>query len=650
MPGGYSDAPLTAAQSQSFTDAPLPTFRESNAKDENGNAIVNAASDFLGEATQGINPVNIYHALKSIVMDLPGTMHQIGLAQGSLFQKAEQSYKNGDYLTAANQMKNYLIPIIGPRLEQSEDAARKGQYAKSLGVVADIGLQTALPAMAGKVTGASRAVLSGNPNPLEASAVRFGEANSVPIDAGTATGSQFVKNLQANAGNTLLGSGPVEAAQRGQSAALERVGGNLTRQTNPTMQASGVGPNGPVTMPGPPMSPVTAGEGVTAAFTKKIQDLHKQATTAYDRLRTLEQQRATPTQVGTRTGSFADGIDESGRFLQGPEIADPANQHLGVPRAVPVTQNMVAVDLAATKASLRPMYDRLMRESKLVPLQGGKGRALTAIDRLMNGPDVAPLSDVDEALGDLKAMARGADMPELRTGGQAAAANAVKQLDARVRAAAAKAGPDVLKALEDGRAATTRKYAVADAMDLLSDGGPVQVYKQLTANKDLGLVKLRAVQKVAPEQLPNVARAYLEDAMDLATEKGGFDHADKLFADWQKLGGQTKQMLFPKAGQVQALDDFFLLAKKLKENPNPSGTARVINATNVLASIPGYALAKMLYAPKAVRALTTGMRISVNAAPAARAAAMTQVVRAAQEAGIALPAAATDQETPGAKR
>ena len=108
--------------------------------------------------------------------------------------------------------------------------------------------------------------------------------------------------------------------------------------------------------------------------------------------------------------------------------------------------------------------------------------------------------------------------------------------------------------------------------------------------------------------MPQVARAFLEDLMDLATAEGGFGHADKLWAEWQKLGAATKAVLFPSAGHVKNLNEFFLLAKRIGENPNPSGTARVLNATKVLSAPVMNGLARLLYTPDTARQATTALR------------------------------------------
>lgn len=550
-----------------------------------------AVGDFLGEATQGINPVNLAHMVKSIVMDLPGTVKQIGVAQGELYEKSKAAFARGDTTEGVRHGINWLIPLIGPRIDQAGDYMQQGEYAKGLGATADIGIQAAIPAVAGKVKANIRPVVKPKTNPLEASAVRFAEAEGIPLDVGTKTGSSFAKDAQKRLSSTIGGEAPLERIQAAQEAGLTRVGGDLVRDAGPR-----------------PASPVTAGEGVTAALGKLQAQHGATATTAYDALRAAEQaQAATIAQTGG---------------IRGPATS-----------AKPFTATPFAVDLAASKAQLAPIYAEQMRASKIAPPMGAEARALVALDRLMAGPDMAPLSVVDTALSDLKSLLRSS--PDGR--GRAVVTQVVKDLDARVRAAAAQAGPDVLQALENGRAATRAKYGVQEAADLLSDAGPVQVYKQLTKTKDLGLEKIRAVQRYAPKELPNVARAYLEDAMDLATQEGGFAHADRLWSDWQKMGGETKQALFPAKGQVQALDDFFLLAKKLKENRNTSGTANVagsLNLAQVGLYLPAKVLALMLTTPAGVRALTTGLKLSVSTTPAARALGVAQIGRAAKAAGV----------------
>lgn len=326
-----------------------------------------------------------------------------------------------------------------------------------------------------------------------------------------------------------------------------------------------------------------------------------------------------------------------------------------------VEEVKLPVQLSGAKKALQPLYDRLKRESELVPLMGDKGRALVALDRLLNGPEHAPVSVVDGALGDLKSMAR-ADIPELRTQGQGLAAQAVKELDKAVRAAAAKAGPDAVSALEEGRAATVAKYQAGDVLEQIRQE-PVQAFNQMTAPKDSGIEFLRKVKEMAPDKIPDVARAYLENLMGTATAEGGFNRAAKLQADWQRLGPATKQELF--GTQTQNLDHFFLLAKRLAENPNPSGTALTLNSgsqialafTHPMTGIPivlgSGALSKLLHSPRGVQALTRGMQVSLQpASGATKTAALLNLVHAGRSAGVDLSAvpAMADQDAPAATK
>lgn len=319
-------------------------------------------------------------------------------------------------------------------------------------------------------------------------------------------------------------------------------------------------------------------------------------------------------------------------------------------------QMRLAVDVGSVKPQLRPIFDRLMAEREMAPLMGGKAQAALALKTLLEGPDHAPLSTVDAALGDLKTLSR-ADIPELRTQGQSVAAQAVRQLDTAVRTAAAKGGPDVLQALEEGRAATTAKYGAADVFDQLR-GEPVQVFRQMTAPKDSGIALLRQVKELAPAKMPEIGRAKLEELLSTATERDRFDHADKLYAEWQKLGPETKRTLFPGDGQISALDHFFLLAKRIAENPNSSGTAPTLMkagemvgiVTHPLATLPASltmgALSKLLYSPRGVRALSKVMATELKAPAMAKSAVkqaawieLANVARAA-DVPLAVPRAA----------
>jgi hypothetical protein len=261
-------------------------------------------------------------------------------------------------------------------------------------------------------------------------------------------------------------------------------------------------------------------------------------------------------------------------------------------------------------------------------------------------------------LSAMKALAR-TDNPT-RTVSQGLAATAVRTLDAQVQRAVAQGGPDAIQALRAGRAATTAKYTAADLLKSLRDE-PRQVFDQATWANDAGIDRLTAIAKQAPNELPKVGRAYLDNLFSQATAEGRFGKTASLATQWQKLGPQTKQLLFKDPAYIKDLDHFFLFAKRAADNPNPSGTAYVgaIGAqgaylytepvSGALVQLSGAALSKLLHSPAGVRLLMRGLRTPVIATGAAKATAAA-IQKAAQAAPLlratpsALPLSADAQE------
>lgn len=598
-----SNAPKKETPPPSKPPAPLhPNARIGQPVLNLAKGVLNRVSAIPGALYDMAADVAPYDAYGNPKMPMGNTVSALVDASRETAGGAIEAWKKGDYLTSIRKAIHSGLPVVGPAIDASTDKMMRGDVAEGAGEVLFDAVTTMMP-FAPRSTAARGPILKPKLNPKEAAAIEFGQRRGVPIDVGTATGSNFIKTVQEKAANTYGGARTAEAMQGRQMEALSRVSGDLAKEAAPK-----------------PTTPVAAGERVRGVLTKQIQDLHARATAAYDALRQHEQS-ATPDMVNQYGAKGADAFQDM----------------------------QLAVDLRANKTAMRPILDRLNKKKELTgQLMGAEARAAVALDSLINGPDFAPLSVADAALSDIKALARGADMPELRSTGQGMAAEAVRHLDASIRARASRAGADVLKALEDGRAATKQKYATADVLDMLN-GEPGQVFRQLTQNKDIGLERLRAVQRLAPKELPNIGRAFLEDLFQQATNEGGWAHADKLWADWNRLGSETKQALYPKKGQIEALDNFFLLQKRMKEVKNPSGTARMMTATNLLAGIPGWAVAKMLMTPEGAKWLTTTRVTGKSPSPAARALAVTNLTKAAQSAGVpldAIPALGEEQSPP----
>lgn len=576
---------------------------------------------FARELWERINPIAMARGVVDAAKDIPGTIKGMGQAQEAVFRKAQEAAERGDYITAARHGLNYLIPVLGPDLDNSADMLAEGRYAEGAGAMAGIATQVAAPAVIAKAAQGVRVpALAKNPVAAEADAVAFGMREGVPVDAGTATGNRFVRGVQRVADESMGGSVVSGRANQAQAQAMQRTGERIADRVHPA-----------------PVTAEQAGQSVRSSVEGVVTRLAREADDAYERLRQFEA-KATPTTI-TKT--------VEGRVAGGGTI--PVQQS---------SQMRLAVDLKPAKAAMRPIYEALKREGELAPLMGGKADALRALDRLMSADDFAPLSVADAALGDLKAMARTGKIPALRTEGQGIAAQAVTKLGDAVKKTATDAGPDVLRALEEGRSATVQKYAAADILDMLADE-PVRTAGRLTAPKDASVSLLKRVMQVAPRDIPKVGRSVLEGLLEKATAEGGFGRGAGLWADWQRLGPTTKKILYGPASKD--LDSFFLLAKKLDESPNPSGTALTLAKTGELGllvsnpllgiptSIMAPAFSKLARNPRFIQLLTKGMRMPATD-KAASAALVGELTTIAREAGVSLVPATAERETETNKR
>jgi hypothetical protein len=203
------------------------------------------------------------------------------------------------------------------------------------------------------------------------------------------------------------------------------------------------------------------------------------------------------------------------------------------------------------------------------------------------------------------------------------------------------------------RATVNEAGAVADRLR----AEPVGSFEQLTAPQDAGIKFLREVQQHAPDTLPEIGRAKLEQWLAKATEMGKFQHGDKIYAEWQALGPETKRLLFGGPRQVQRLDNFFTLVKRIAANPNPSGTAHTLSLGAQAAAlgaavvgihplaaigtqIGGYGLAKLLYSPQGVTLINRALGLAAQAPAGASAAATRAAWLAVANAAKATPATA----------
>jgi hypothetical protein len=320
------------------------------------------------------------------------------------------------------------------------------------------------------------------------------------------------------------------------------------------------------------------------------------------------------------------------------------------------------VHIAPLKDGLRDLHAEL---TELLPVgQQQYDRGLKALQNVMDAPDYMPAARLDKNLSAIKAMARGAEMDELRNESQGLAAHIVGRLEDAVQSAVTSAGPEAVAARNAGREATKAKADAAVVLKQLRKKS-VQAFEQLTTRQDHEIALLRDVQRLAPKEVPKLGRAYLEKLFEKGAARDGWSRENGLLAQWESLGPETKKLLYPNPALRRDLDAFFKLAVKAAENTNPSGSGWQVLlgsqgfgiasaaatgnlpalGTGVGLQIPAYAVAKMLYSPHGVRLLTQGLKIR-TLSPAAAANVLEQLRRAGERAATTTPAAVPASPAP----
>lgn len=708
--------------------APGADFSTSNATDEQGTPLVRGLQSAYQASPFNIPAA--FEFLKHAEANPESVVVEFLKSQGGQFVKAWDDLKSNRPFDAATHVLYGLTPGIGPALDAAKEQDASGDRAGAVGTVIGALSNLAIPEAIKKLPAIGVPASKLRPvNPAEAAAVDFGRQRGVPIDAATATGNKFVGGVQKLADESLGGSFVAERAKQGQADALRRVGDELADQVRPsaiTPEQAGQGVREALDAKGAAHKALADNSYDTvrtleadpayqthvplppAAVDKldpKIQGqlrriVHEMDAAPYEpyRLRPTAKgggmehvegtggagakvfddiverlDRTTNPSRGTMQASLEDflgGGKESDTVRAAIKVAEERNAGKGgrtvsLPEMPPSAMDVLTrlekgrkthvemglpVELADVKRALKPV--RAQMERQLPVTQRDANPGLNVVRNIIDGPDYAPLSQVDRDLSVIKKLAR-------TQGGLAKYAAA--KLEAAVQRAAQNGGDEVTRALETGRGAVRAQAATKELVGtlpskVLKEGVPV--FQRATAAKDAGIELLRAVQQHTPQALPQLARAKLEELLAMAP--------DKAMAEWSKVGRRTREILYPQAGQSQALDHFFLLAKRIAANPNPSGsghivalagqagalgTGAVMAVTNppvgltVLAGqgtiqIGAAALSKLLHSPAGVKAVTQGLTLSLaKASPAAQAASAARILSIARDLEI-LPAAA----------
>jgi hypothetical protein len=151
------------------------------------------------------------------------------------------------------------------------------------------------------------------------------------------------------------------------------------------------------------------------------------------------------------------------------------------------------------------------------------------------------------------------------------------------------AGREAMNALGAGRAATAAKYDAAGVLKSLPRAGEEgrQVFDAATWGKDSGVERLRELKRVAPAQIPKLARAYVEQLLDRATSEGAFSKAKGNQQQWLNLGKETKENPVSKSDAARRPRQVFQACAHGRRTPEPErhGRTQYVRFARCLVSV-----------------------------------------------------------------
>jgi hypothetical protein len=268
---------------------------------------------------------------------------------------------------------------------------------------------------------------------------------------------------------------------------------------------------------------------------------------------------------------------------------------------VPETRDVaMPVDMRPVKEALQPLFDRLTGDNAKAGLtilaSSPQGKAVSALQSIINGEDFIPADAADMALSNLKRIQSKADILNGGAQGKYTIGKIIDQLSPAVNEAVEYAGKDAKDALENGRAAWAKRYQALDMLDRVGGSlngktDQVAVANHLTAPKDAHYGDLENVLQFAPTVKDDLAEAAMNKVFEKTlTEEGKYTSPLTAANNWNAIGDRTKEALFSPE-HIADVDAFMKLAKRISQNPNPSGTGAMNAAMAALGVLKDSGLA-----------------------------------------------------------
>ena len=409
-------------------------------------------------------------------------------------------------------------------------------------------------------------------NPTQQAAVDYLQEQGVPLTGFQQTGNRYLGAMEASTAHTPLGSQRAREFHAGTQEAMADVAGELAGKSHPE-----------------PVTPYEAGQATTGMLNKSIAELHGQESQAY------------------KAAWEHAGKPEYDREVVVKTETEPLYDEAGEPTGERQVPTYKVVNMPVDVQWMKEIAREEIPNYKFMPAaEQSQSAAYSIYKALLKMDNFITAKQAEKMLQGFKAEAGYGSNAATRNESEAAAARIIPRLQKSIDAAVAETGRDAVIGLQEGRKLHAEKKGIEEITKKLREE-PVEAFNQLSRMKDGGVDFLKRVAKEAPDALPKIARAYLDNLFEQATKEGGWVRADGVFRQWDKLGDQTKGMLFPD-GQARALDRFFLASKITAERMNTSGTALVKAAQeaglNPLKWLQGKFAGDILFSPRGIKFLT----------------------------------------------
>lgn len=435
-----------------------------------------------------------------------------GLTRAQLdeFKKAHDFAKQGDWKQASIYSGFGALPILGPASADIAEDVNNGHYGRASARLVEL-----LGPELFRFFKIGPAVSKIAVTPELEQALTETEQAGVRSTVGQRMRSERLQKGERNLRNF---KGSEERASKffqGQQQELKARGTTLAEQQSPTTAK---------------ITASEAGRNIQGRLTQRFNRFKSAADTAYDDFRRQAALGKKTLQNGWKPVLDADG-NVIGR--------EPVMKDFETP-----------VDIRELQRELKPVWDDLQGPFQQ-PAQAQASPGFQKFGQLMHTKDwYMDAVDFDRTLGAIKSVTRDGKNPLLSNRSQGIAKLMVQEGEKALDTAFSGVqgtSPTIKQALERGRRMAREYYDTAEFAKSLGKT-PGDVYRRLTQRGLGALEDIKKLRTIAPQELPQLSRTFLEGMIREGSQAGGpFVRMGRMAARFEKLEPEVQDALFGKA-------------------------------------------------------------------------------------------------------